>query len=56
MKKLILFARIAGIIFNGYLYFGMGLDFFSCLISVLIVFAITTPEKKNKPEADTSGL
>jgi hypothetical protein len=56
MKRTFLFARIAGVIFNGYLYFGMDLDFLSCLISTLIVFAITAPEKKNKPEADTSGL
>lgn len=56
MKNTFLFARIAGVVFNAYLYFGLGFDFLSCVISVLIVFAITTAEEKNKPEAGTSGL
>jgi len=56
MRKIFLFARIATVIFNAYLFFILKLDFTSCLISTLIVFAITTPEKKNKPEADTPGL
>jgi len=50
MKRTFLFARIAGVIFNGYLYFGLGFDFLSCLISTLIVFAITTPSKILKNE------
>lgn len=56
MKTTFLFARIAAIIFEAYLFFGLSFDFTSCFISVLIVFAITIPEKKNKPEAGTSGL
>jgi len=56
MKKLFFFSRIAAILFNGYLFFGLGFDYFSCIVSVLIVFAITTQPKQKKSEARTSDL
>ena len=54
MKNTFTIIRIATILFEGYLYFGLKFDLLSCIISTFLVFAITISFKQKKSEAATS--
>lgn len=53
MRKLMITIRLLGIMFYSWLYFKLQFDIVSCVLGVVLLLVITSPQSK-KSEADTS--